>query len=101
MVRVAEAQSARLESRLNELLKSSEDTLSKISLCEPLFADAGLNRWLKEDREEAHSDWLEWILFQLHGLPGGAANVLSVLGIPKPKNGCSLSNQFTTSRLID
>lgn len=80
MVRVAEVQAQRLESRLNELLKSSDEALSRISLCEPLFADAGLNRWLTEDREEAYSDWLEWILGQLQ-LQGGAANILGVLGI--------------------
>jgi hypothetical protein len=80
MVRVAEVQAERLESRLNELLKSSDEALSRISLCEPLFADAGLNRWLTEDREEAYSDWLEWILSQLQ-LQGGAVNILAVLGI--------------------
>jgi len=80
MVRVAEVQAERLESRLNELLKSSDEALRKISLCEPLFADAGLNRWLTEEREEAYSDWLEWILGQLQ-LQGGAAEILAVLGI--------------------
>jgi len=81
MVRAAEVQAERLESRLIELLENSDEVLSRISLCEPLFADAGLNRWLTEDREEAYSDWLEWILGQLQLLQGGAANILSVLGI--------------------
>lgn len=80
MVRAAEAQAEELEARLKELLKTSDDALSKISLCEPLFADVGLNRWLSEEREEAYSDWLEWILRQLQ-LQGGAANIISVLGI--------------------
>jgi hypothetical protein len=53
MVRVAEVEAGRLESYLDRLLKSSDEALSRISLCEPLFADVGLNRWLTEEREEA------------------------------------------------
>jgi hypothetical protein len=81
MVRAAEVEAGGLESQLDGLLKSSDEALRRISLCEPLFADAGLNRWLDEDREEAYSDWLEWILCQLQRLPGEAANILAVLGI--------------------
>jgi PD-(D/E)XK nuclease superfamily len=84
MVRVAEAQAQRLEVRLNELIKNSDAELQKSSLCEPLRADAGLNRWLRKEREEAYSDWLEWILEQLQKLPGEASNVISVLGITEP-----------------
>jgi hypothetical protein len=80
MIQAAEADSGRLEARLRSLLKTSNDAFSRISLCEPLFADAGLNRWLSAYREEAYSDWLEWILRQLQ-LNGTATDILSVLGI--------------------
>jgi hypothetical protein len=81
MIRVAEAEAQNLESELKQLLESSDAKLRAIWLCEPLLADAGLNRWLKKEREEAYSDWLKWILDQL----GSAADVLEVLGITEPK----------------
>jgi hypothetical protein len=81
MVKVAEAEAQKLKSRLDALLNTSDASLRGISLCEPLRADLGLNRWLKKEREEAYSDWLEWILQQLQQLPGRAANVLKVIGI--------------------
>ena len=34
-------------------------------LRDPLHVDAGLNRWQRNDHEEAYSDWLAWILEQL------------------------------------
>ena len=46
-----------------------------------MLADAGLNRWLKKEREEAYSDWLAWILEQL----GSTADVLKVIGITEPE----------------
>jgi hypothetical protein len=57
-------------------VNTSEEGLQRISLCEPLRADIGLNRWLSKEREEAYSDWLEWILAQLR-----VSDVLKVLGI--------------------
>ena len=80
MIRAAEADLGRLEVRLSSLLKTSDDAFSRISLCEPLLTDAGLNRWLSAYREEAYSDWLEWIFRQLQ-LNGRATDILSVLGI--------------------
>jgi hypothetical protein len=49
MVLVAEAESLRLESRLNELLNKSDAGLQTISLSEPLRVDLGLNRWLRKE----------------------------------------------------
>jgi hypothetical protein len=85
MVRVAEAEALKLESRLNELVDTSDATLRRRSLCEPLRADLGLNRWLKKEREEAYSDWLAWIFEELQQRPGSAADVLEVLGITEPE----------------
>ncbi|MGB8065297.1 MAG: PD-(D/E)XK nuclease family protein [Candidatus Sulfotelmatobacter sp.] len=64
-----------------------------------MFADVGLNRWLTEEREEAYSDWLEWILGQLQQLPGKAANILAVLGIADSEivAGCE-SGEFKIKR---
>jgi hypothetical protein len=81
MIRVAEAEAQKLESELTHLLNTSDAQLQLISLRDPLLADAGLNRWLKKEREEAYSDWLEWILGQL----GSAVDVLAVLGITDPE----------------
>ena len=84
MVRVAEAEALRLESRLNQLVNTSDAGLKRVSLSEPLKADLGLNRWLRKEREEAYSDWLAWILEELQKPPGSAADVLEVLGIAEP-----------------
>jgi hypothetical protein len=87
MIRVAEAEAQKLEFELNQLLSDSDAQLSAISLRDPLMVDAGLNRWLKKEREEAYSDWLKWILDQLGSRDqlGSAADVLDVLGITEPE----------------
>jgi hypothetical protein len=84
IIRIAETDAGKVKNQLEELLSESDRCLKASSLCEPLHADAGLNRWLRKEREEAYSDWLEWILQQLQQLPGGALNVLKVLGISAP-----------------
>jgi hypothetical protein len=83
MIRVAEAEAQKLDFELNQLLSDSDAQLSAISLRDPLMVDAGLNRWLKKEREEAYSDRLKWILDQLGSRDqlGSAADVLDVLGI--------------------
>jgi hypothetical protein len=85
LVRIAEGEAQELESQLNKLVNESDARLRAASLCEPLLADAGLNRWLRREREEAYSDWLEWILGQLQRSPGSAVDVLAVLGISDPE----------------
>jgi hypothetical protein len=47
---------------------------------DPLNFDLGVHRWLKEDREEAYSDWLKWIIEQLR-LP---VLVAKIFGIKEP-----------------
>ncbi len=76
IIHVAEAESQTLKSTLKGLLDQSDSKLQLVSLCDPLLADAGLNRWLREEREEAYSDWLAWIFEQMD-----AADVLAVLGM--------------------
>ncbi len=48
--------------RLQELMKASQKRLAP--LADPLDLDMGLHRWLAAEREEAYSDWLEWIVRQ-------------------------------------
>jgi hypothetical protein len=83
VIRAAEADSAKQELELRRLLKESDARLEAVSLCDPLRAGLGLNRWLRKEREEAYSDWLEWVLRQVQALPRGAWNVLWVLGVPE------------------
>lgn len=93
MIQVAEAEARKLESKLSELLSASDAALQKISLREPLRVDAGLNRWLKKDREEAYSDWLAWILEQL-----GSLDVLDVLRITDAEVAASTQSHFKVER---
>lgn len=93
MIRVAEAEAQKLEFQLNELVRESDARLGAISLCEPLRADAGLNRWLRDEREEAYSDWLAWTLEQLRPL-----DVLDVLGMTEPEIFVSSKVPFKVER---
>jgi hypothetical protein len=80
MILKAEAEAQKLESGLLALVNASDARFRSISLRDPLMVDAGLNRWLREDREEAYSDWLAWIFEQF-----AAIDVLRVLGMDKPE----------------
>lgn len=95
IIRAAETDSAKQELDLRRLLSESDARLEAVSLCDPLHAGLGLNRWLRKEREEAYSDWLEWVLHQVQALPRGAWHVLWVLGvsekeIPVAAEGASL-----------
>ncbi len=48
--------------RLQSLIESSSNKLNPLS--EPFESDLGLHRWLGGEREEAYSDWLQWVLMQ-------------------------------------
>lgn len=99
MIRVAEAEAQELESQLEQLVNASDAELRAISLCDPLLAQAGLNRWLAKEREEAYSDWLAWILEQLQSSQGGGTKVLKVLGVTEPGIAASsLSRPFKIER---
>jgi hypothetical protein len=49
---------------LKGLLDESQVLLAPFE--DPFDLDMGIHRWLAEDREEAYSDWLQWIVDQLH-----------------------------------
>lgn len=63
LVRVAEAADDAARDHLAELLKISNQTFEP--LADPLAIDFGAHRWLSGEREEAYSDWFEWILKQI------------------------------------
>lgn len=58
------AHTAHQAAQIGVLLQRSRDRLAPFD--DPLVVDFGLNRWLSNDREEAYSDWLAWILRELH-----------------------------------
>jgi hypothetical protein len=47
---------------------------------EPLAVDLGLHRWLKAEREEAYSDWLQWVIEQVKQ----PRQVCRIFGLPLP-----------------
>jgi len=63
------------ESQMEHLLDMSNARLAPV--LDPLLTQFGLHRWLKGEREEAYSDWLEWILQQLWS----GADILNVLDV--------------------
>ncbi|MFZ0412007.1 MAG: hypothetical protein WBE88_01780 [Candidatus Acidiferrales bacterium] len=64
-------------SKLRNLLEQSGERLSPLD--DPLRVDFGAHRWLRGKREEAYSDWLEWILNQLK-----QTEVFKLFGLPSP-----------------
>ncbi len=67
-----------------EVIRSrlAESTKRLAPLADPLAMDFGLHRWLAADREEAYSDWLQWILQQIQA----PADVFRLLGVPPPED---------------
>jgi|HubBroStandDraft_4_1064222.scaffolds.fasta_scaffold1138245_1 hypothetical protein len=63
MLEAATKEAKKVQSRLRDLLERSDQLLDPLR--DPLHVDAGLNRWQRNDHEEAYSDWLAWILEQL------------------------------------
>ena len=64
--------------RLQVLLEQSREKL--LPLGEPFDLDLGLHRWLDAEREEAYSDWLEWVVRQAKT----ATNIFGLFGIDLP-----------------
>jgi len=64
--------------RVRSLLALSTKRLEP--LADPLVMDFGLHRWLAGDREEAYSDWLQWILQQVQT----PREVFRLLGVDPP-----------------
>jgi len=63
LVNAALEDANRQDLQLRELLKLSNEKFAPFS--DPLLSDLGLHRWLSADREEAYSDWLQWVLQEL------------------------------------
>ena len=84
---------ARVE-ELQRVVRESERLLSPLP--DPLRVDFSLNRWLAEDREEAYSDWLAWILeristaSQISALLFGESAPAGLLGVSTP---CSVDRE--------
>ena len=74
MLEAAIAESKKVESVLGALLADSDKRLAPLG--DPLRADVGLNRWLRDEREEAYSDWFGWILEQLQ--PSDVVQLLQI-----------------------
>jgi|CXWL01.1.fsa_nt_gi hypothetical protein len=75
LIKAAEPLFKEESERLEGLLRKSDEHLDPLE--DPLKVDFGVHRWLRAEREEAYSDWLEWTLGQLES----PALVCKVLGI--------------------
>lgn len=64
--------------RLSEVLEQSRRRLHPLT--DPFDLDLGLHRRLSGEREEAYSDWLQWVIEQLQG----PSEVMMLLGIDPP-----------------
>jgi hypothetical protein len=64
--------------RLQTLLAESRRLLFPLE--DPFDLDLGLHRWLEADREEAYSDWLEWVVRQANR----ADRVFKLFGLEFP-----------------
>jgi hypothetical protein len=64
--------------RLRSLLEESRKKLAPLG--EPFDLDLGVHRWLDAEREEAYSDWLEWVIRQAKT----AKRVFRLFGLESP-----------------
>jgi hypothetical protein len=63
MIEVARQKLAADRERLCRLLQQSANLLAPFE--DPFQIDLGLHRWLSAEREEAYSDWLQWVIVQV------------------------------------
>jgi hypothetical protein len=63
LVAAAKAYFQEAGATLRSLVERSSRQLQPLG--EPLQVDLGLHRWLAEEREEAYSDWLQWVVEQI------------------------------------
>src|SRR5579859_2820346 len=63
--------------RLERLLQASRQKLRPLQ--DPFDLDLGLHRWLAADREEAYSDWLQWVIQQIRT----PSKILDLFGLPQ------------------
>jgi hypothetical protein len=78
--------------RLRGFLEESDRQLQPWG--DPLTVDLGMHRWLADDREEAYSDWLAWVIEQIK-LPELAFRLFDV---PYPSRSSGLSIAPTVRR---
>jgi hypothetical protein len=94
MIGAAERDAAASQQVLNRLLATSG--VHKFPrLGDPLAFDFGAHRWLRGSREEAWSDWLEWILKR----DGDGRRVLRLFGLKPALRGtrsCEIQREFST-----
>ena len=65
--------------RLRDLLDESRKRLAPLE--DPFDVDLGLHRWLGAEREEAYSDWLEWVVRHMPG----PKQVFALFGLAPPE----------------
>ena len=65
---------------LKGLLDKSREKLKPLG--EPFDLDLGLHRWLNAEREEAYSDWLQWVV----GQASTPARIFGLFGLKVPEN---------------
>jgi len=78
--------------RLQLLLEESRRRLEPFG--DPLTTDFGMHRWLSCDREEAYSDWLQWIIQQIHT----PQDIFWLLHVPEP---AGINNWRLDSRQVE
>lgn len=79
--------------KLKDLLERSRKKLKPLG--EPFDLDLGLHRWLDAEREEAYSDWLEWVV----GQAKTAARVFGLFRL-NPPDGVSRDAELQTKREV-
>jgi hypothetical protein len=90
LVNAARRQGAQAAEEFQDVVRRSAGVLSPLG--EPLATlDFTEHRWVAHSREEAYSDWLQWIMQQAN-----PAEVLRVLGVDDPKiisacTGCAVT----------
>src|SRR5438876_3763644 len=83
LLRMIEATREKLKGdakRLRTLLQESRERLHPLE--DPFDLDLGVHRWLAAEREEAYSDWLQWVIEQVKK----ARLVFRIFGISPPSD---------------
>jgi hypothetical protein len=79
MIKAAGEKLAGDRERLRNLLTESRMRLAPLE--DPFDIDFGLHRWLRAEREEAYSDWLDWVIRQMPG----PRQVFELFGLDPPE----------------
>ena len=86
MIDVAGEKLAGDRERLRNLLDESRKRLAPLE--DPFDVDLGLHRWLEDEREEAYSDWLEWVVRQMPS----SKQVFEVFDLSRPRSYLDTTN---------